>query len=136
MMNDYSFIRLEPTLSKAIDTRPSSVTSIFQTDQIQLLTNETYLQLSNVSSGISFDGNYSVIICDCQGIELLNITNKVAIEEFIDSNGLPQIAFEITQIGTDFYKKPVTLKFSHTVSNAIVILIETMQKEKVRNTQK
>jgi hypothetical protein len=119
MMNDYSFIRLEPTLSKAIDTRPSSVASIFNIDQIQLLTNETYLQLSNVSSGIAFDGNYSVIICDCQGTELLNITNKVAIEEFIDFNGLPQIAFEITQIGTDFYKKPVTLKFSHTVSNAV-----------------
>jgi hypothetical protein len=119
MMNDYSFIRLEPTLSKAIDTRPSSVASIFYNDQIQLCTNETYLQLSNVSGGIAFDGNYSVVICDCKGTELLNITDKVAIQEFTDSNGLPQIAFEITQIGTDFYKRPVTLKFSHTVSNAV-----------------
>ena len=118
-MNDYSFIRLEPTLSKAIDTRASSVATIFYNDQIQLATNETYLQLSNTKDGIAFNGNYSVIICDCVGTELLNITDKVAIEEYTDSNGVPQIAFEITQIGTDFYKRPVTLKFSHTVSNAV-----------------
>ena len=118
-MNDFSFIRLEPTLERAIYTRNSPFASIIQNDMIQLATNETYLQKTNYPDGIAFAGNYTVHICDCEGVELQNITPNVAIYEYIDSSGTPQIAFEIVNIGTDYYKKPVLLKFNHTVSDFV-----------------
>jgi hypothetical protein len=117
-MNDFSFIRLEPSLELGRNTRPSSVTSIFYNTQIQLSPKEFYCQISNVKNGISFDGNYSVFVVDCAGNQLRDITNWVQLTEF-SYNGLPQIKFEIAPIGFDFYKKPVLLRFKHTVSDAV-----------------
>lgn len=117
-MNDFSFLRLEPTFNDAKYTRASTATSIFYLGQIILRPNETYLQTSNTTDGIAFDGNYKVTVVDCNDNELLDITNNVAIFEFT-TNGLPQISFEITNIGVDFYAKTVFLKFEHTVSNYV-----------------
>jgi hypothetical protein len=117
-MNDFSFIRLEPSLELGRNTRPASVTSIFYNTQIQLSPNEFYCQISNVKDGISFDGNYSVYVVDCNGKELRNITDRIALSEFT-YNGLPQIKFEIAPIGFDFYKQVVILRFKHTVSDAV-----------------
>jgi hypothetical protein len=117
-MNDFSFIRLEPTLEKGRETRPSPVSSIFYTTQIQLSPKEFYCQISNTKNGIAFDGNYSVYVVDCNGNELRDITDRIQLTEFT-YNGLPQIKFEIAPIGFDFYKKPVLLRFKHTVSNAV-----------------
>lgn len=118
-MNDYSFIRLDPTLEKATYTRNSPVATIIKNDFVHLLPNETYLQTTSLKDGISFDGNYKVEIIDCIGTVLKDITDNVAIEQFTDSNGTPQIHFEITNINTDFYKKEVLFKFTHTVSNYV-----------------
>jgi hypothetical protein len=117
-MNDYSFLRLEDTLSKALDTNPSRIATIGRFDQVQLLPSETYLQVSNNPNGIAFDGNYNVFICDLCGNELQNITSYVAINDIL-FDGIPQIEFEIAPTPYDFYKKPLTLKFVHTVSSAI-----------------
>jgi hypothetical protein len=117
-MQDLSFLRLEPTLKQGLYTRPSSVTSIFYLSQIQLSPNEFYCQITNTKDGISFDGNYTVFVTDCNGIELLEITEKVKITEFT-YNGLPQIKFEIAPILQDLYKKNVLLKFNHTVSDYV-----------------
>lgn len=125
-MNDFSFLTLNPDFEKAKYTRASSMSSIFVLNQIILSPNETYLQTTNVSGGIAFDGNYQVKIVDCSGIELMDITNNVAINERT-INGVPQIDFEIARIGRDFYNNKVYLKFIHTVgeliwySNPIVI---------------
>jgi len=117
-MNDLSFIRLEPNFSQAKFTRPSTATTIYQYGQIVLRTDETYVQTTNTKLGIAFDGNYAVFIVDCEGTELQDITNNVAINERT-INGLPQIDFEIVNIGTDYYAKDVYLKFVHTVSNYV-----------------
>lgn len=117
-MNDLSFIRLEPNFSQAKFTRPSTATSIYQYGQIVLRTDETYLQTTNTALGIAFDGNYAVYIVDCEGTILQNITGNVAINERT-INGIPQIDFEIVNIGTDYYAKDVYLKFVHTVSNYV-----------------
>ena len=100
------------------NTRPSSVTSIFYNTQIQLSPKEFYCQISNTKDGISFDGNYSVYVTDCNGNELRDITDRIQLTEF-SYNGFPQIKFEIAPIGFDFYMKPVLLRFKHTVSNAV-----------------
>jgi hypothetical protein len=117
-MNDLSFLRLEPTFNDAKYTRASSVSSIFYLGQIVLKPNETYLQTTNTKLGIAFDGNYKVTVVDCTDKELLDITSKVAINERT-INGLPQIDFEIVNIGVDFYAKNVYLKFEHTVSDYV-----------------
>ena len=117
-MNDLSFLRLETTFNDAKYTRASSATSIFYLGQIILRPNETYVQTTNTKLGIAFDGNYKVTIVDCNDKELQDITNNVAINERT-INGLPQIDFEITQIGTDYNAKTVYLKFEHTVSNYV-----------------
>jgi len=117
-MNDLSFIRLEPSLEKGRNTRPSPIADIFYENQIQLSPNEFYCQISNTKDGISFDGNYSVFVVDCCGNELRDITDRIQLTEFT-FNGFPQIKFEIAPIGFDFYMKPVLLRFKHTVSDAV-----------------
>ena len=92
--------------------------SIYFLGQICLSPNETYLQTTNTKLGIAFDGNYDVTIIDCEGLELKDITSNVAINER-NINGLPQIDFEIANIGSDYYAKTVFLKFRHTVSNYV-----------------
>jgi hypothetical protein len=115
-MNDLAFIRLEPNFNDAKYLRASTASKIFYNGQIILCPNQTYLQTTNTKLGIAFDGNYKVTIVDCDDNELQDITDKVAINERT-INGLPQIDFEIVNIGTDYFAKNVYLKFEHTVSN-------------------
>lgn len=118
-MIDYSFIRLKPNLSDAIFTAHNSYASLGYLDQIQLSTEGKYVQISNLDTGIAFNGNYNVFVCDCDGVDLLDITSKVAIYEALDNKGIPQIKFVIENIGFDFYSKPIVLKFKHTVSTNV-----------------
>lgn len=117
-MNDLSFIRLEPNFEDAKYTRTSPLASLFSFGQICLSPKETYLQTTNTKLGIAFDGNYAVYIVDCNGVELQNITSNVAINER-NVNDIPQIDFEIINIGVDYYAKTVYLKFKHIVSNYV-----------------
>jgi hypothetical protein len=117
-MQDLSFIRLEPNFQDAKNTGQSNMASIFFNGQICLSPNETYLQTTNTKLGIAFDGNYQVTIIDCDGLQLQDITSKVAINERT-INGLPQVDFEIVNIDYDYYAKTVFLKFRHTVSNYV-----------------
>lgn len=117
-MNDLAFIRLEPNFEDAKYLRTSSVANIFFYGQVILKPNSSYLQTTNTKLGIAFDGNYQVLVIDCDGVTLKDITLNVAISEFL-SNGIPQISFEIINIDQDFYAKSVYLKFRHTVSNYV-----------------
>jgi hypothetical protein len=112
-----SFLRLKKTLSEAINTGASPAVDRRVANYMQVALNpfETYLQYSDVAGGVDFDGNYTVHICRCDGTELLDITEKVAILEMI-VNGVTQFAFEIAYINQEFYT-PVILKFKHGVSD-------------------
>lgn len=116
---DYSFIRLEPTIELADKVNDSIASSITYTDAVSLSPNKIYKQVTSTKLGISFDGNYQVLIIDKCNNVLLDISEKVAIEQFTDANGLPQIKFEIAPILNDFYDTPVRLKFMHTVSDYV-----------------
>lgn len=118
-MRDFSFIRLEPDFAKAKTESLPAVANIGYFDQIQLHPEETYLQITNTVEGIAFDGNFAVYIIDSCGTVKKDITDNVAIFEFTDNNGLPQIAFEIAYINTDYYKERLFLKFVHTVSDYV-----------------
>ena len=117
-MNDLSFIRLEPNFNDAKYLRASTASKIFYNGQIILCPNQTYLQTTNTKLGIAFDGNFQVTIVDCNDNQLQDITDNVAINERTIA-GLPQIDFEIVNIGADYYAKNVYLKFRHTVSNYV-----------------
>lgn len=133
-MNDFSFIRLDPDFTKATSESFPLAANIAYWGQIYLHPQQKYTQITNTPLGIAFDGNYLVKIIDACGTELLDITDKVAISEFTDNNGLPQIAFEIVYINQSFYK-PVFLKFIHTVSDYVwysnAINITDYQEEQV-----
>jgi hypothetical protein len=119
MREDFAFIRLKPNLEEAINSRESSNANFFYHDQIQLSPNETYSQFTNIKQGIAFGGNFLVSICNCDGKELLDITPKVDVIEINDNKGIPQIRFDLKEIGTDFGRENVLLKFKHTESNAV-----------------
>jgi hypothetical protein len=116
---DYSFLRFEDNFTVAKQIKNSPLSSIYVKEVIQLLPNEHYLQISNVSSGISFDGDYQAYLIDCNGKELANITSNVAIFEFIDRNGTNQISIELYKIGLDFYTQQIFLKLVHTAGSDI-----------------
>lgn len=117
-MIDYSFIRLKCDFNDAKNINDRSVTEIFYYDFIQIDPFESYLQITNVLDGISFDGDYKVEIIDCHNNTLKDITDKVFIREFTGVGGKTQIKFEIVNIGEDFYRETVYFKFSSTISNA------------------
>mgnify|MGYP006323095555 CR=1 FL=1 len=110
-----SFIKLKRTLKEALNTGASPSVNIWNFTQVALNPNEQYLQYSDVSGGVDFDGNYTVHICKCDGTELLDITSKVAILEMV-VDGLTQFAFEIAPLRVSYYT-PVLLKFKHGVSD-------------------
>ena len=117
-MNDLSLIRLEPSFEAAKETRPNQDATIGRFDQVLLRLGFAYMQTTNTKLGIAFGGNYEVLVVDSCDKELYNITTNVAIEEFIDNNGLNQIHFEIVP-NKDFWAVPVYLKFIHTVSGLV-----------------
>jgi hypothetical protein len=86
---------------------------------IQLLPSEHYLQITNFDNGIDFDGDYTALLVDSNDNTKADITENVAIFEFIDNDGINQIAVELYKIGLDFYKQPLFLKLVHTTSNNV-----------------
>lgn len=118
-MIDYSFIRLKPTLNDALNIGDSPLSQFIYYNQIHLLPSENYLQISNLDNGISFDGDYKAELVDCEDNLLADITSRFAIYEFIDKNGINQIAFEFAQVGLDFGFQAVLLKLTHTTGSDI-----------------
>jgi len=102
---DYSFIKLD---KEKLSENPA-ISQINYADCIQLATDETYLQVTDNTDGIAFDGDFSVFVD-----ETYDITSKVNIYEFDN-----QIAFELKNIGKDFGFKPVRLKFVKTTGSDV-----------------
>ena len=115
---DLSFLKLHSTFDKAKEELLKDSQFVYN-GGVCLSPNEIYLQSSNSSVDIAFDESYTVEIIDCAENVLLDITEKVFITEFQDSNGVYQINFEIVKINKDFYFEVVYLKFTHTASNAV-----------------
>lgn len=117
---DYSFLRFEDSLEQAKKIKNSPLSSIaISQNPIQLLPNEYYLQKTNVASGIVFNGDYEAYLVDCNDRVKADVTSKVAINEFIDNNGINQIDIELYKLGLDFYKQSLYLKLVHTTSNDV-----------------
>ena len=110
-MYDVSFIRFKDNLTEALNVGNSPISSVIYYDTIQLLPNESYLQITNVEGGISLQSIFTAEIVNYKGEKLKDVSNNIFTEEFLDEDGNTQIAFEIVNIGTDYYNEPVLLKF-------------------------
>lgn len=118
-MIDYSFIRLKTSFEEAKDVQNQKIAQIVHTSPIQILPCDKILQITNLSSGIAFDGNYKAELIDCSNEVLADITSNIGIYEFTDINGVNQIAFELAYLNVDFGFNPVYLKLTHTAGNDI-----------------
>lgn len=117
---DYSFIRLRNDFDEAKNLSESPEVREFFYGQVQLCTNETYLQITNTSEGISFQSNYIASIVNCGNEVLETITDKVFIYEFSDYKGIQQIAFEIRNIAIDFEMEDVYLRIESATNSEYV----------------
>jgi hypothetical protein len=117
-MIDYSFLRLKDNFELAKNMQDSPVTTHFFFNPIQLLPNKTYLQITNFENGISLDSDCEVFVVDCDDNVLADITDNVFIEEFNDANGNNQCKIEFVNLGVDFYRETVLIKFKMLSSNA------------------
>jgi len=127
-MRDFSFIRFKDNLADALRVGNSPIASQIYYDNIQLLPNEAYTQITSYAGGISLQSDFTAEIVNCKGVKLLDITNNIFNNEVLDEEGNTQIVFEIININKDFYNEPVLFKFydnySSYYSNPVTITEE------------
>lgn len=117
-MVDYSFLRLEKSLEKALNIGNPRISDINYNNQVHLIPNEFYCQITNTSFGITLAGDYIVKLVDKCDNEIDDITEYFAISEFSDIRGFNQIAFEF-KIKSDYGLNPILFKIIHTESESI-----------------
>jgi len=116
---DKSFLRLVTDFSVAKSELMENSQYVYK-DVIVISPSEKFTQISNSLTNIAFDDSYIVSLVDCSDNEVLDITDKIYINEFQDHNGVYQIAFEIAPIQQDFYFQRLFLKFKHLDSDLTV----------------
>lgn len=115
---DNSFLRLRDNFDDAKNLNESRQVDkqLAQYTQIHLCPNESYFQITNSPTSISFNDNYEVFAVDECGNELEDVTTRIFIEEFIDSNAIKQMSWEFIN-SLEYYAKPISLRFRNTVNN-------------------
>ena len=113
---DNSFLKLHNTLTDALSVGDMKNASLIYWTSIILSPNEEYLQLTDVTGGISLGSSYLVKIIDGCGNVLEDITNNVYISDFLDADGVNQHAIEIINLPTDYFGRAVLLKFDNNTT--------------------
>jgi len=113
---DKSFLRLKTSFAEAKFELLQDSEYVYK-ENIVLNPTKIYTQISNSLTSIAFDDSYICELVDCSDNVVLDITEKVFIEEFQDHKGIYQLKFEIAPIGEDFYFERLFLKFTHTGSD-------------------
>lgn len=116
--SDKSFLRLVNDFSLA-KNEIIQISQFVYKNNIVINPFKPTLQITNSEVNIAFDNSYIVELVDCDNNSVLNITEKVFINEFQDINGIYQLAFEILPIQVDFNFKQLFLRFTHTISNDV-----------------
>ena len=108
---DNSFLTLHETLTEASNIGNPRMANIVNFCPIQLLPDTAYVQTT--ASAINLGMDYEVFIIDCDGNELSDITQYVAVNQ--QDNFIFEIA-PLSFLSLDFYRKPLHLKFTHPPS--------------------
>jgi len=116
---DYSFLRLTQSFDTARNSDNQPIVKLPYDGFVQMLPNETFAQLSNSPTNITFVGGITVELIDKCGNLVLNITSNFFYSIFTDSKGIEQIAYEFGNINQDFQTKPLYLKITDTTNGNI-----------------
>lgn len=112
-----SFLKLYDSLYSAINDDLFKNKQVSYFTSIQLSPNETYLQVTDYTGGISISSDFEAYIVNSCDDELLDITEHVFIQEFIDYNGQTQCKIEIVNINKDFGGRAVQIRIDQNTSD-------------------
>lgn len=113
---DNSLLRFLNDFNKAKDLGNSLMANEIYDNQIQLDPNEDYGVITNVPTGIAFNGNFKAYIVDCANNILDTITNNIYIEEFNhNETGLRQMKIEIVALKLEHYDDLVYMRIDHDI---------------------
>lgn len=105
---DNSFLNLS---ENSCFFEPNNVLDIIYKQSIVLSPKERYLQISNIKNGY-IEADYVIRIETCSG-KLVDISNFVRLQTFLDSKGFKQIVIEIAPLNLDFKNELVRLNFEN-----------------------
>jgi hypothetical protein len=108
---DYSPLRLSTSIEAAkrvFDPQLGDPT-LFRHNQILLRPNEAYFQVTNFNVNYAFTSVTGVFVYDPCTEQTYEVTSDTVSEVLIDSNDIPQIAYEVGFLDLDFYSKTVHL---------------------------
>jgi len=108
---DKSFLRLKTSFAEAKFELLQDSEFVYR-ENIVINPTKIYTQISNSLTSIAFDDSYIVELVDCADNVMLDITNKIFINEFQDHKGIYQLKFEIAPIVEDFYLERLFLRFT------------------------
>ena len=115
---DYSFLKLYDTINDALNDNEFKDSGITYYTNIQLFTDEPYLQMTNYEGGLSIDSDFTCFIVDTCGNTLIDITDNVFIEEFFSEKNT-QCKIEFVNIPSNFYGRAVVIKIVQNSSDAV-----------------
>ena len=116
---DYSFLKLYNTIDNALNDTEFKDAGLSYFLSIQLSPKETYLQITNSPTNLTFSSNFSAYVVDgCDNV-LKDISSHVFMEDFIDAKGITQSKIEIVNIGQDFFGRAVFVKLVALDSNVV-----------------
>lgn len=116
-MLDYSFIRLNTDLEKALELQESPIVSHYYYGQVQLkpLDPKPYFQTTNNSEGVTLGSNVQAFLVNCSDQEE-EITAHFEYENLIDADNISQIIFRLAYLPTDYYGELVYLKITSSTN--------------------
>lgn len=116
---DNSFIKLHTSIEDAVNSLIGDykTSNLVYSTSLQMSPNESYLQITNIEGGITFNGSYDVHIVDSCNNVLHDISERVFIDQQVDQNGFIQCAIEYLPILKDFYGRAVLIRFTNTVNS-------------------
>jgi len=111
-VQDYSFLRFYTSFAVAKNSDNPAISTLRYQGFLQMLPTETWFQISNSNTPISFVGGITVELVDCGENVVQNITSQFFYEIFSDENGIDQIRYEFGNINVDYWSTPLYLRIT------------------------
>jgi hypothetical protein len=116
---DNSFFRFLSNFNDARNLQNRKLSSFDYDMQIHLKPGEVYTCITNNKSGVDLGEDYSAYIVNCNNEVLVNISNNIAIAQFIDNMSTKQLKIELFGIFIDFYAELVQFKLVNNVNGNV-----------------
>ena len=111
---DYSFLRLRNNIEDAKNMNKVSANDFDYVGQVHLIPCEAYRQITNSPVAINLS-TWEAHLIDVCGNELIEITDNINVEPFIDTNGVQQMVWTLV-VNFDYYYMPTMVRFTEISS--------------------